>query len=1171
MFKRILLFLLCVCMLTATIQPFSVFEGEEVSAADTIYVFDLEAYINTLPSSGPVRYDYLKFATALQGLANRDKPQLYFMFKNYWQDQDAYWLKKLSADGEYLSQFKQVTLTDFWQVVDMFRSCTNGLVLWDSAVPATSNVASTVAGADNLLPVRFDTSTDSLYNTLLIKGYTASDVKVDLVGKFTGKGTIPNSSTASTGSAKNDAYIWAKEQYLDKGKTSATKMTYSVDAWVKDATTTQSAAPTRNASVISVKLPQVMKVGSTAEVEVTVQNLGAEAWTYGTNHRLGNKDGVFSWKDSVVPTYADKNRAFLNVDTATLGTHTFKFTITAPSKAGTYPFSVQMVRDGVAWFGNVYTKDIAVVDPDSTTVDLSVSGVITAGTTTAEYNAEIVSVSMPSVMNPGEVYNASITVKNLGTNTWTAAEVYRLGKKSGEFGWKDLNNSYNSEGGRLYLSSSVAQNGTYTFNVAITAPSQVGNYLHKFQMVRDGVRWFGPLFSGTVAVVDENSYTPVLETVSVLKTDTRISTTTATYPDLMNTMLPNADYFIAEKAFFFDLAPGGNPPIDDRSQATGTDVATLRKLLSSQQTKANGKVFTVSGFVPWWSKYTTHCDSSSGMEPVYSEWTMVDIISEYLGQVDADAYGYTGLSNASVFSKVPLNENLTQNNDKGDKDNKAYRSDTDYIVFYMGDFDAASWTSSLLPSLWDDSERGTLPLAWPVCADLSQRVPHVFNYLYETATANDYFVSGDNGTGYLNPMKLSSSELNIWKQHNIASNKKFDIDITGFLIAGNSATVSQTVQNAYNEISPYGVIYQGNTPAGGKVYNGTPYTMYYDIGNSIPSSSASSVAATIYNRMVNAGQFHVFRSILTKPSVINDIVDALKANYPNQKFEVVSPYTFMGMYEASKAGTVTPTTYDADIMGRNIPTTVEAGSTVDIYVDVQNLGSATWTEANQYRLGSTADNASSFKFSGSNPNRISISNGASVYTGEVHQFKTKMTAPTQTGTYSMELKMVRDGVTWFGDSIKLTINVVEPAPEPEPEPEPEPPKEPFELVDGAEYTLSSNILKGVEAGANVNDIISRFKCEVKVTDADGNAADGTACVGTGYKVTEVDGTGVATVIVRGDSSGDGVVSTTDYIIMERSFLGSSSLSEIQSIAADMDSNGAVSSSDLLVVEKMISN
>lgn len=1157
--KKLVAFLLLVIFMASIFQPLMLLTSTTAVAEQTLYVFDLKSFINSLPSSGNVRYDYLKFATALQGLANRDSAKLYYKFNGYTHDQDTYWLNKLSESGEYLSSYTKTTVSDFWELVDIFRPYTKGLVLWDSAVPATSNVASTVAGADNLLPVRFDTARGSLYNALMIHGYTDSDIKVNLVQKFTGSGTIPNTTIASTGSAKNDAYLWAKALYLDTGKTSSTKMTYSVDSWVSGATTTYSGTSgnKQSAGMISVKYPQVMTVGSSAEVEVTVQNTGLDTWTSASMHRLGSLSDDFTWKDSVNPSYPG-GRAFLSSDVAPLGTNTFKFTITAPATVGIHSFEAQMVQDGVKWFGTKLYCDIMVVDGTSTTVDLSAEGVVTSGSTSSSHNSQYTSATIPLVMKAGESYSTSITVKNLGSNTWTSASNYRLGKKDANFTWKDsVNPSYT--GGRAFLANDIAQNGTYTFNVTVTAPKETGNYKFQVQMVQDGVKWFGPLLTYNVAVVDDASYIPTLETLGIVHTTTGGATNTASYGDLMNTMLPNADYFIAEKAFFFDLSPDSAiAPIDDRSQPVGTDVATLRKLLSSQQTKAAGKVFTVSGFVPWWVKYTTHCDSSSSMAPVPSEWTMVDIISEYLGQVDADAYGYTGLSNASVFSKVPLSTDLKQNN-KGVNDDVTYNSNTEYIMFYMGDYDAASWTSSLLPTMWDDPERGTLPLAWPVCADLSQRVPHVYNYIYKTATANDFFVSGDNGTGYLNPMKLSSSELTTWTNHNIASNAKFDIDITGFLIAGNSGTITTAVQSAYNKISPYGVVYQGSV-AGGSVYNNTPYVNYYDIGNGITSSNAASVAATINGQLATSKQFHVFRSILTKPSVINDIVDALKANYPNTKFEVVSPYTFMGLFEASKGGTVQPATRNAEVMEINVPTTMEAGSTATISVLAQNLGSEVWTESNMHRLGNTDDSASPFTLSGVNSNRIYLPSGAAVYTGEVHTFTATIKAPTKTGTYTLTLGMVRDGVAWFGNTKSVTVTVVEPAPKP-----------PFALVSNSSLTLQNSKINGNKIGSTASDIQSQFQCEVTVKDLKGTTVLGNAVIGTGYTVHETNGTGVATIIIQGDVNGDGEAGTSDLLTIKAHLTKQTTLTDVFFEAGDFSADTLISSDDYLAMKMLIKN
>jgi len=187
----------------------------------SLAVFDVDDFLAPLPSS-KVQYDYLKMLTALQGLANRDEPQLYllgsssgFAEQNGF-DPDEYWLDDLSTGGRLLDGTTQEVVTDVEDLIDAFSSAVDGVVVWDGAVPATANLASTAAGVENLLPVRYDATAGSAYDLLVTQ--LGLPVKLDLTGLFTGSGTVPGSATPSTGSAKNDAYIWAKERWLDTGR-----------------------------------------------------------------------------------------------------------------------------------------------------------------------------------------------------------------------------------------------------------------------------------------------------------------------------------------------------------------------------------------------------------------------------------------------------------------------------------------------------------------------------------------------------------------------------------------------------------------------------------------------------------------------------------------------------------------------------------------------------------------------------------------------------------------------------------------------------------------------------------------------------------------------------------------------------------------------------------------
>ena len=81
-------------------------------------------------------------------------------------------------------------------------------------------------------------------------------------------------------------------------------------------------------------------------------------------------------------------------------------------------------------------------------------------------NASFVSMSVPQSMAVGGTYQVSVTFKNTGTTTWTAANNYRLGAQ-------DPQDNTTWGTGRAYLSStdSIAPGQQKTFTFTVTAPA----------------------------------------------------------------------------------------------------------------------------------------------------------------------------------------------------------------------------------------------------------------------------------------------------------------------------------------------------------------------------------------------------------------------------------------------------------------------------------------------------------------------------------------------------------------------------------------------------------------------------------------------------------------------------------------------------------------------------
>lgn len=169
-------------------------------------------------------WDSLHVLAALQGLANRGRPSLYLFFCREWGiETDRFWWDWYREPGGWLADADVRPLADLDAVLDTFREVYEGLVVYDGEVPATSNLASTAAGIEGLLPVRWDPHPQSLYQRLTRdRGLPVRRWLVEPDGSPRFKGPSP----------KNDAYRWALETWLHPRHPQANALgAHYLDAW----------------------------------------------------------------------------------------------------------------------------------------------------------------------------------------------------------------------------------------------------------------------------------------------------------------------------------------------------------------------------------------------------------------------------------------------------------------------------------------------------------------------------------------------------------------------------------------------------------------------------------------------------------------------------------------------------------------------------------------------------------------------------------------------------------------------------------------------------------------------------------------------------------------------------------------------------------------------------
>lgn len=226
-------------MLTLALTTPFISAGEPITLYDLTYALKFDA---NNPHQVAAAWDHAHAVAALQGIVNRDAPRLYLRFvESHGMNIDDHWLQIVTQNSDWLCGRQRTTARDLPALIHRYRDEIKGVVVYDPNVAATSNLASTIAGVEDLLPLRYDPHSRSLYTQLVVNG-PKLPVKVSLLNEdnsplFAGKGTIPGTDRPSTGSAKCDAYLWLKHHYIDTGKVDAAYAGYYIDQyWLRKPT-----------------------------------------------------------------------------------------------------------------------------------------------------------------------------------------------------------------------------------------------------------------------------------------------------------------------------------------------------------------------------------------------------------------------------------------------------------------------------------------------------------------------------------------------------------------------------------------------------------------------------------------------------------------------------------------------------------------------------------------------------------------------------------------------------------------------------------------------------------------------------------------------------------------------------------------------------------------------
>lgn len=111
----------------------------------------------------------------------------------------------------------------------------------------------------------------------------------------------------------------------------------------------------------------------------------------------------------------------------------------------------------------------------------------------ANDDAQLVASTLPKTMDAGQTIDVSVTFRNAGASSWTSAAAYKLGAVGDTDPFAPARQL-------LAPGETIAPGQQKTFTFAFIAPSAAGSYATHWQMLREGVAWFGQELSQQVTV-----------------------------------------------------------------------------------------------------------------------------------------------------------------------------------------------------------------------------------------------------------------------------------------------------------------------------------------------------------------------------------------------------------------------------------------------------------------------------------------------------------------------------------------------------------------------------------------------------------------------------------------------------------------------------------------------
>ncbi len=573
-------------------------------------------------------------------------------------------------------------------------------------------------------------------------------------------------------------------------------------------------------------------------------------------------------------------------------------------------------------------------------------------------NSQFISQNGPQSVSPGQTFNITVTFKNTGNTSWSGSSLYRLGTQNPQ------DNTIWGVGTRVALPNDVAPGEEVTFSINLTAP-EYGNAI-QWQMVQDGVEWFGELSDiYPIAIITNPASDSLLSDNSHLSVNSHIVGT-----HIFHWYESNAGQL-----------SGPWIPVEGRENWTG-DI-DFWKRMTKQIMAANIDVLYIL-VIPTMEQQRINLFRAL-YELRKEGWDVPKACPFFDTRVTYTLLGYAGNTGSEegidefVSHYIRFyNQYFSQNPDQY-ADDYIYTQDNIPVlnVYSVNDITGAT-------NLTREDISGRLSVEFGIDHP-------IFNNSIKMIGVHEY--TGSTNLTFIDEQAYQFISPEVYYKRSWAGSVKTAMVKPGFW--------NENIRNP-------GIF----IPREGGVN-------YKEAWNSVKNSDQE-----IFRVFIET--FNEYDEGTGIYAAKTDTVYRISTNTNTDTWSSSGdPYEYIKITASEAALFNDIEELDAKILWHNIPDNMVTGETFNATVIVRNDGDESWSAANGLKFGQHDTDTQSFGTQryliDDTQDEIPIYGG--IFRGRAKTFNVEIVAPNVTGSFVTNWQMLKDGVAWFGGTIVKTINI----------------------------------------------------------------------------------------------------------------------------------------------------